>query len=437
MRRVASRSSGTSLSLSMRSLTFFAIAVAVVCGTAETSRAQSLFAREGIGVWREGYSLAARGAGGAAIGRIEQFPSSALNPASAAFATTAQFHAALLTEQSWSTTEAGKGGRSGLVRIPGLRVIAPLGAGIHLALGYRDLTEGAYRVEETVNRGASDELTRKLEGRGALGGYTLGLSRAFFAGRLAVGAEGGLARGTLQEEVELDFTAAELRDATQLLRTRMEDGNIWTLGFQARVIEPLSVGAFWQAESRLRLTSLYENGSGVGIEERARLGLPSGFGIGAAWSVRPGAVLAFDYVGRAWSDVEFSLRPGGGVTPRGFSGAEEAAISNLEELPDASRLGVGITLQRPGLEANDPFSKRIIWRAGLAREELSVPTSTGDPVVALSGSFGVGLPVQRDRGSIDLLFEFGSRGDTEEVGLSEKFFRFGVGVGFGTLQPAF
>jgi len=416
----------------LRSLALCATGLAVICGMAEPSRAQSLFAREGIGVWREGYSLAARGAGGTAIGRIERFPSSPLNPASAAFATTAQFHAALLTEQSWSTTEAGKGGRSGLLRIPGLRVVVPLGAEIHLALGYRDLTEGAYRVEETVNPATGDELTRKLEGRGALGGYTVGLARKFFADRLAVGAEAGLARGTLQEEVELDFTAAELRDATELLRTRMEDGNLWTIGFQARVLEPLSLGAFWQASSRVRLTSLYENGSGVGLEERARLGLPTGFGIGAAWSVRPGAVLACDYVSRAWSDVEFSLRPGGGL-----SGAEQAAASNLDELPDASRLGLGITLQHPGLQANDPFSKRIIWRAGLTREELSVPTSTGEPVVARNGSFGVGLPVQRDRGSIDLLFEFGSRGDTEEIGLSEKFFRFGVGVGFGTLQPAF
>ncbi|MEZ4454921.1 MAG: hypothetical protein R2882_00010, partial [Gemmatimonadales bacterium] len=69
-------------------------------------------------------------------------------------------------------------------------------------------------------------------------------------------------------------------------------------------------------------------------------------------------------------------------------------------------------------------------------DELGLP-DRGEPINEWALTGGVGLPIQLDRGYIDLLTEFGRRGDDAKVGLRETFFRVGVGATFQELRRAF
>ena len=136
----------------------------------------------------------------------------------------------------------------------------------------------------------------------------------------------------------------------------------------------------------------------------------------------PRWVVAFDLSETRWSESKTTL-------------GRNAGNTSLDNLTDDRHFGVG--LRRLGSpEPSNRVSSRTIWRAGFRWDELGLP-DRGDPIQEWALTGGVGLPIQLDRGYIDLLLEFGQRGDDATVGLRETFARLGVGATFQELRRAF
>ncbi|MFN8548998.1 MAG: hypothetical protein U0527_13790 [Candidatus Eisenbacteria bacterium] len=403
--------------------TFVALgAVALLAGAGQ---AQSLWNAEGLGGWNEGYDLASRGTGYTAIGRVDPFGMSSLNPAALAWARRPAAHFGLLLENSWVKTDSdGSGGRTGTTRLPAVLVALPLSRGVGINLGFRDLTTGFYRYKATIHEGSGDAFERSLEGTGGLGQFQCGVTARALESRLALGAQLGVVGGTLRDLIRDDFEDDAYQDTRNLLRTRAEGGRPVTFGFQAQPIEALECGGFVTASTRLDVRSLFDNRTAQKEESRGHLDLPPGLGLGVTAHASARWRLSFDWSQRRWSEHDFALA--GQEVGRGFT-----------RLGDASRIGFGITRVPGEHPPKDPLASRSVYRAGFTRAILPVRQADGAEVAEWALTAGVGLPIQFDRGYVDGLFEFGKRGSASKTDLSETFLRLGMSVTFARLAEAF
>lgn len=413
-----------------------ALAVVLILTANVPARAESLWAMEGIGLWSEGYDLAARGAGSTAIGVQDERGMSVANPAQAAWARLPQIHFAVVMQDRWIRSDASpESDRRADARLPGIRAVIPGPARIRFALGYRDVTDGAYRVEFTTNAGREDEFRRTLRGSGGLGEFYGGLAYSLPGNWAAIGLHLGYAQGTLQDIVEDAYASDVFADTKSTLRTRMERLSTWSLGIQGTPLDRLNLGAVVQGGSDLDLKGIWKEGVDGGWEEKAVMKYPAGFGLGAVYRFTTRNRVAVDFNHRAWSGTDFRRtdrignveQPGGG-----FTGLE-----------DTRRIGVGLTRSAAVGNPKDPLLRRAVWRLGFSWGEYPVPQWSpvtqrpGATVSEWAVSWGLGLPIQVDRGFVDGLLELGQAGDLDRAGLRENFVRVGLGVTFGRFQSQF
>ncbi len=396
-----------------------ALALAVFTPSAE---AGSLFASEGLGLPRDGYDIAARGTGGTSIGSVDPYQMSVNNPAAIGWVIRPQVQAGLVTENNWITTRDSDGStRVGGTRLPGIRLAIPWPGSLRWGAGFRDLTDGRYTIESVFNEGADDEFTRTIHGAGSIGQLYAEFAVPI-ADVVSVGARFGWVGGTLREQSEDDFFDGDVTDTETVLRTRVENAKSAAFGIQARPVERVSVGAYFGQVSNARLKSLLENDSGVTSEQRRKYDYPSTWGIGGAFRMTKRWEVLADYSTTMWSDAEVL----------------DDNTSTFNDFQDGVHIGIGVRrLSDPAATIRSRLSRRTVWRLGYRYDELGLPSPTGDPIKEWALTGGVGIPVQFDRGFVDGLVEFGRRGDKDEVGLRETFFRMGVGVTFQQLPPAF
>lgn len=402
--------------------------VSAACGlglllSADPTRGASVLQAEGIGVWQEGYDLAARGAGWTAIGVIDPFGASAVNPASTIWVNRPQLEAGVLGENVWVGFENVDGNdRIGSTRIPGLSVVLPGPGPLRWTLGFRDLTDGRYETVRLVNEGRTDEHVVRLQGSGGLSELSLTLGTRIPGNRAGLAVRAGIVSGTLRERLEKDFRSGIYDDQDDELRTRMEDAVPVAIGAQAKLTKRVGVGAVYELPTNLDMKSILETETGSKSETLASMDLPGALGGGA--SIDLGRTrAALDVLQRLWSENDFVPRSAV-VGSSSFTGWE-----------NTTRIGVGLTrLPDPEATARDPLRRRMTWRVGFTYATLPV---RGDSPTEWAGTLGFGLPVQIDRGRIDGLVEFGKRGDQSKDGFSETFFRLGLGTSFQTLRSAF
>jgi hypothetical protein len=195
------------------------------------------------------------------------------------------------------------------------------------------------------------------------------------------------------------------------------------LFFQAggllRPLPRLSLGAFVASGPRARVTGTYQSTTGVTTSgEERHIDLPAGGGLGAALLIGERWRLSGDLVWRGWDGTELDGVP----LPR----------PGLGSFQNTLRWGVG--LERLGsTHPRAGFLSTIAWRAGFTAIPWYTLDATGDEIREWRASAGFGLPVQRDRGSLDFVFAWGHRGARGENGVEEDFMRFGIGSIFSSV----
>lgn len=128
---------------------------------------------------------------------------------------------------------------------------------------------------------------------------------------------------------------------------------------------------------------------------------------------------------------QFTIGAGIGTPKDWFIGAQysNVKISNFDdpilnvgtvEFIDANRYRIG-GFFIPNYNSISSYWHRVVYRAGARYEENGINVS-GEDINEFGISFGVGLPVGRNYSNINLGFEFGSRGTTNNGLVKENFF---------------
>jgi hypothetical protein len=411
----------------------------LVAGTGSAVAAESVWNMEGLGRPLEPYDHAARGAGSTAIAIEDPYGMSFVNPAAIANAARPQAAFGLLNQNRWIRAGGDDGsGRRFDARMTHARVVVPGPGPIRWGIGLSDLTDGTYRVRFRLNRGREDEFVRTLTGRGGVSAISLALAARLAGGRIAAGAELGLANGTLRDEVEDAFSGSRYLNTKSTLRTRVENGRVLGIGVQARLGSGVFAGACYRAAAGVDLKGIWRISSGSEWQETAGFELPASVGVGLAWRARPRLRFAADWNRSAWGAVKLRLRSSEQLdepTP-------ESGRGGFGALRDTDRLGVGVSILPSSEDARTPLLRRSVWRLGATWGELPVVQrgsgdAAGEQVTEWALTAGCGLPVQADRGFLDLFLEGGSTGDLGAIGLRETFLRLGAGISFGRLPEKF
>lgn len=403
--------------------------LAVLAALPGLSRAESLWGMEWIGRWMEGYDAPARLAGGTAIGVVDPFQMSPVNPAGLAWASGPQASQSAEYGNGWVRAYDADGShRRGALRLNGISAVLPGPGPLSWSAGYRDLTDGAYFVKMKGNGGWDDAaFTRTLRGSGGLGELSASAACRLAGNRASVGFRIGAAAGTLRDVTEDLYESSGYLSTRTTVRTRMENGVAWSAGFQALPVPGLALGAVYHGQIDLDMKSLFSSTTGQEWERRAAMKLPGGYGLGVSYTLAGRHRLALDWNERPWSETTFSVKAeSGGSGASGFL------------LQDAGRIGAGyVLLPSPDTPANAPILERAVWRAGFSHGDLPVLQKDGRAVSEWAAGIGLGLPVQIDRGYFDFGVEYGRTGDVDSAGLQETFLRFHFGITYGRFTGTF
>ena len=173
----------------------------------------------------------------------------------------------------------------------------------------------------------------------------------------------------------------------------------------------LILGAIYNPRQKLvtkRLNSTFDSEGTVLQNEEESEGefiIPQEFGFGLSYLIDKKLLLAADAGIQMWSDESYKI-----------------ADVDLKNNPYAS-FGFDYL---PSNKFIDKFYKKINYRAGF-KYERSYLNMRGVQLDEYTFSLGLGLPIRKSKSKIDLSFEFGKKGTTENNLIEEKYIGFRLG----------
>lgn len=132
--------------------------------------------------------------------------------------------------------------------------------------------------------------------------------------------------------------------------------------------------------------------------------LPLGFGVGGSFIIDDKLTLAADYSTRRWSDADFP--------------------DNTTQTTNANYYNFGAEWT-PKERTSTKYVQRIRYRAGLHYTQDYIKLN-GYQVKDFGMSFGLGLPLKRSNSSVNVVFDFGSKGTSETNQIKEAYKRITV-----------
>ncbi|MBD3235469.1 MAG: hypothetical protein GF330_02050 [Candidatus Eisenbacteria bacterium] len=376
------------------------------------AQAGSIFARDGVGEWIEGYDGAAQARGGTALAVAEAYNAFGPNAATAALSKNAAGHVGLTLSTRWST-DGVETSRRGTSSFTGMGAYVPIGGGFGLRGMLRPVSDGAYAIEQRLETGSGSSGNRRREegSRGLLqyGGDLVWQVRP----RLALAAGVGLISGSLLEETTYSLADSGWSGASVRNELRIEPAVFLTGGLFAEPISRLALGAFVQTPAQGDARTNYRAPEGASWKQDHQIEFPLAAGGGVSLRIGSRLRLSSDLIWRDWEGAEI--------------GAPDQ--SGRADLRSTLRWGVGIERTARIERRVDPW-RRLALRAGFAWVPWYLRDGSGDAIDEWRASAGIGLPIQVDRGMIDLAFVWGQRGDESTNGLSERYYRLSLSFTF-------
>jgi len=386
---------------------------------ASPGRAESVFAREGLGEWLEGYDVRGETLGSTGIGVIDPGNFSTINPAATAFSTNTLGYFGLGSGLRWTTDDVNTAHRATTYLTgTGLHLALPSHLGVRVAL--TSVTDPTYRFESPIVTGwetQEKDVRREIGSRGLLR-YEAGLSWRGGA-RWALGASVGLIAGSVRDETRYAFGDSARQDGwtngSDLRRLRFHPAASFSAGLLLQPVSRISLGGFVASAGTSDIEESYRAiGGSESTVDTARVDLPLGLGAGAALQLTRGFRLSADLVWRRWEEA-------------GFAGPSHPRLDS--RFRNTLRWGIGLE-RVPRVEKTTSVLASITWRAGFARIPWYILDSDGDGIDEWRVSAGAGIPIQRNRGSLDLMLAYGRRGSLATTGLEESYVRFGFSATF-------
>lgn len=380
--------------------------------------AGSIFARDGVGEWIEGYDLAAEGRGGTAIGVRDPYNAFGPNPAAAAVGTNAAGHVGLTLATLWST-DGQEEVRRGSSTFTGMGFYLPLGGRLGLRAMMRPVTDGVYVFEELIDTGSGSagNIRREEGSRGLLqyGGDLIWHPSPL----VSLSAGLGIISGSLLEETTYSFADSGWSGSTVRNELRVESALFLSGGLLLQPAEGFTLGAFVHTPTRADARAKYRAPGEADWQRDHEIEFPLGVGAGAGLRLGSRLRLCSDLIWRDWENTTIDGQP----LPQ----------PGVAEARSTLRWGVGI--ERTVLtERLIGAWRRLALRAGFAWAPWYLRDGSGDAIDEWRLSGGVGIPIQIDRGMVDVTFVWGQRGDQATNGISEKYYRLGMSFTFARVM---
>ncbi len=399
----------------------------VLTGLALTSsavQAESLFAREALGEWIEGYDMRGAALGATGVGTIDPYNLSALNPAAGAWAPFVLGYIGMEGTVNW-TDDGQSTSRRTAGTVSGVGLVVPMGKGWGLRFLLRPQTDGTYGYEGIAPIGseAPEANTHREEGSRGLLSYSADLTFRP-ATSLAIGLRGGVLAGSMLDKTSYDFGDSGWVNTEDRRTMRCEPTIRYGAGFQWTPHGRVSFGAAAVLGETLTLDETYTAPGGTDYESaRYELDHPATYAGGLAVFVTPRWRVSADMVHREWEDLDFTH--------------DGEVIEDAFRLRNTTSYGIGLERvpgeRKPGRSA---WSK-LAWRFGYAYLPWYAEDAGGDLFEEHRFSFGLGIPIKQDRGSLDVLLAYGLRGDEGKNGIAEEYFRIGLGAVFGPVPRGY
>jgi len=401
------------------SLSILALLLLILPAAAQT-RITSPYSRFGVGELMFNQNFRNMGMGGIGIGYRSNLSVNQLNPASysAADSTSFVFEATAFSHfyQQQTTAESQIGNYTSLGNLAfGFPVKRWWGVG----LGLKPFSNVGYKVLNSVVDEQIGTVNYLYEGAGGINQVFIGNSFRLFKG-FSVGMNASYLFGSIDRHASVSSDSTGFFLANQIKSNQVSD---WHFGlgaqYELKLAENrnLTVGVIYgpatsinikQTETIQRLLPGFTNFDTISYYEgeKGSLNLPAYWGAGVFGRFNSQWAGGFDFQMQNWEEYKIFDTPG--------------------NLNNTYQFALGLQ-HNPSVQTFSNLISRLEYRAGFRYGQTYL--NLNDQAINEFGiSFGIGIPIRRTNNGLNLGFEFGQRGNTENDLIKENLYRINIGV---------
>lgn len=385
-----------------------AFAIALPALPPSAARATSVYSIGGLGEPQLDEGARVRALGGAGVAEFGVDLFSQVNPASTAGVRHLLLQGTIVPAYRRVSGLNGDSENASETEVPLLRALVRLPARFVLGASYGVGTDAQFRVERADTAGALS--TTRIDGTGGMQLIRITASREF-GPSLRFGIDHEIVAGYYREEWTRDFADTNLATSRDTLESRYERLGRWRLGVQGTV-RGWTLGGVFETKRRLPLTS-FQRASGTTVEAGGTsLTIPSGFTLGASTPVFSRWRATAQYRRANWERASLA--------------------SDLVDLQALERLSFGVERRGKKAEESHSWRERLPLRVGVSYLQWPdlLPVAGASTIAGGTAgvkewavSLGTGIVTQDKGGTIDFSLEAGSRGNKDDLGVSERFVR--------------
>lgn len=384
------------------------------------TRITSPYSRFGVGELMFNQNFRNMGMGGIGIGYRSNHSVNYLNPASytAVDSVSFIFEATAFSHyyQQQTVSEKQMGNYTSLGNLSfGFPVKRWWGVGV----GLKPFSAVGYKVLNTTENAEIGTVNYLYEGTGGINQVFVGNAFKPFKG-FSVGFNASYLFGSMERHASVFSDSTGFFLANQIKSNQVSD---WHFGFGAQYElnlssnRSLTFGATFgpatainirQAETIQRMLPGFTRFDTISHYEgeKGSLYLPAYWGAGVFARMNSQWAAGFDFQQQYWENYKIFDVPG--------------------DLNNTYQLAFGIQ-HNPSIQTFSNFFSRLEYRAGFRYGQTYL--NLNDKAINEFGiSFGIGLPIRRTYNGLNLSFEFGQRGTTENDLIKENLYRINIGV---------
>lgn len=407
--RLRSRSFSAALSaIALGALASVALCVGLIVA-ASPALANSDFSAGGLGEPSLAENARIRALGGAGVAESGPSSFSMVNPASIAEARFLSLEATMMASRRSVATLHYGNESAHEASFPSVRLVIRLPQGIILGGSYLVGTNSQFEISRAESSGTASVLN--IEGTGGINYARATLARSF-SRQMRLGVDYEIIGGSYREQWVRTFAIPTLSPSRDTLETTWDRLGRWRFGAQYGG-ERFAIGGVYETGRRLPIT-MKQRTAGSSVESKSTLTIPAGFAAGFRVAIGARGRVVGQYRRQDWNDesLESDLVD--------FRAEERYSIGFEKEA-----LGVGSVLNKLPLRIGATYLRWPDLLPVAGADDVSGGTAELDEWAV---SIGTGVRTPDRGGTIDVSLEGGSRGDLDQLGLRETFFRAAVSI---------
>lgn len=300
----------------------------------------------------------------------------------------------------------------------------PITRWLKTSFGLKPFSNVGYSITDKRNLEDISSVTHIFEGEGGLNDFYLGLG-ANLTKQLSVGVNASYTWGNINLNRYVTFSDSSFFWDTRVSNQRHVSDIRFSYGVQYEI--PIKedwqiiTGLTYSNESELSatkesLTTMLvrsQNGAERVLdtvrltpEEKGTVKIPAAYGAGIVIEKNDRLRIGLDYRYQKWEDYE--------------------SFGTSDSLQNSSQISIGAEIW-PEHNTLSSYFKKIKYRFG-AHYNNTYLQLQNNQLSEVGISFGVGLPIKNTGSSVNLGFEIGRRGTTDNDLIRENYFKFTLGV---------